>query len=382
MEATTLPDTDVPDSALYRESNWNIFSSEYWFPTQASSYAGEINFLYMGIFWISLFFFVGIIASMIYFCIKYRRKGKEINPLPSPSHNTAIEILWSVLPSILLVWIFYEGATGYFDMRIPKEDVEEIHVMASQFNWLFTYPDGDSSAELHLVLDRPTKLIMQSKDVLHSMYIPAFRQKMDIVPGRYTYAYLNPIKIGQYRLACTEYCGEGHSQMRTLAEVHIDDADRKANTQWIRAKYSAWKNGEHIYNIRCSGCHKIDGQAATGPALNEVWGKKEAMHNGSVIEVNEQYIQDSIWYPEKDVVAGYGPVSKMNSFKGQLNEEDINDVIAFLKYLTDPTLVSDEPVGEASADGTPEAGGVSTPTTTPDQDAENLPASSDSGGDN
>ncbi len=93
-----------------------------------------------------------------------------------------------MLPSILLVWIFYEGATGYFDMRIPKEDAEEIHVMASQFNWLFTYPDGDSSAELHLVLDRPTKLVMQSKDVLHSMYIPAFRQKMDIVPGRYTYA--------------------------------------------------------------------------------------------------------------------------------------------------------------------------------------------------
>ena len=218
--------------------------------------------------------------------------------------------------------------------------------MASQFNWLFTYPDGDSSAELHLVLNRPTKLIMQSKDVLHSLYIPAFRQKMDIVPGRYTYTYLQPNMEGQYRLACTEYCGEGHSQMRTMAQVHIDDASRKADTQWIRAKYPAWKNGQHIYNINCSGCHKVDGKAATGPALNDIWGKKEALHNGSVVDVNEQYVQDSIWFPEKDVVAGYGPVSKMNSFKGQLDEKDVNDVIAFLKYLKDPSLVSDTPIGE------------------------------------
>ena len=345
-EATTLPDTGVPESALHRESNWNIFGSEYWFPEQASSYAGDIDFLYMAIFWISLFFFAGILAAMIYFCIKYRRRGTEINPEPSPSHNTAIEILWSVLPSILLVWIFYEGATGYFNMRIPREDAEEIHVMASQFNWLFTYPDGDSSAELHLVAGQPTKLVMQSKDVLHSLFIPAFRQKMDIVPGRYTYAYLMPTKTGQYRLSCTEYCGEGHSQMRTLCEVHKDNATRKASTQWIRGKYSAWQNGQRLYNIHCSGCHKINGVAATGPALNDLWGKKEALHNGTTIDVDEQYIQDSIWFPEKDVVAGYGPVSKMNSFKGQLDEEDVNDVIAFLKYLKDPSLVSDTPIDE------------------------------------
>ena len=347
VEATTLPGTEVPESALHREGTSNIFAEGYWFPEQASQAAGEVDFLYMAIFWISLVFFVAIVASMVYFVIKYQRKGKEINPLPSPSHNTAIEILWSVLPSILLVWIFYEGATGYFDAQIPREDAEEIHVMASRYNWLFTYPDGDSSDELHLVLDRPTKLIMQSKDVLHSLFIPAFRQKMDVVPGRYTYAYMMPTKIGKYRLACAEYCGEGHSRMRTMAQVHISAEERKANTEWIRDEFPAWKNGERTYNIRCSGCHKINGVAATGPALNLLWGKgEEKLHGGGTVKVDEQYIQNSIWYPEKDVVEGYGPVSKMNSFKGMLNEEDINDVIAFLKYLNDPTSVSEKSLGE------------------------------------
>jgi cytochrome c oxidase subunit 2 len=355
VEATTLPDTTVPDSALERVGTSNPFATEYWFPEQASSFASDIDSLYMGIFWISLVFFIGIVGSMLYFIVKYQRKGDVIAPEPSPSHNTAIEILWSVLPSILLVWMFYEGATGYFDMRTPKEDAEEIHVMASRYNWLFTYPDGDSSSELHLVMDRPTKLILQSKDVLHSFFVPAFRQKMDIVPGRYTYAYIMPTKPGQYRLSCTEYCGQGHSKMRTMAEVHTSDEDRKANTVWIRADHKPWENGQRTYNIQCSGCHKINGEAATGPALNLLMGKsEEKLHGGGTVPVNDQYIQDSIWYPEKHVVEGYGPVSKMNSFKGQLSEEDVNDVIAFLKYLNDPNSVGSEPAGETPASESPD----------------------------
>ena len=328
-------DTTTPDEAMVHEGS-------YWFPRQASEFAAEVDFLNYAIFWISTIFFAAICGVMFYFCWKYRRKGGVIDPQPSSSHNTAIEILWSVLPSIILVWIFYYGAESYFEMRIPREDAEEIQVTASRWNWLFTYPDGDTSAELHLVVDRPVKLVMRSDDVLHSMFIPAFRQKMDIVPGRYTYAYLTPSDIGQYRLACTEYCGREHSKMGTLCEVHPDDQHRKDNTQWIEEEWKPWKNGERIYKINCSGCHKVDGQAATGPALNTIWG--DSAHrdmNGRTFTVDENYVRESIYNPDAVVVEGYGPVTKMNSFQGKLSDKDVDYVIAYLKELKNGDVTAD-----------------------------------------
>ncbi len=334
-EAISLDGTKVPLDSLVRNPDLssNPFSTSYWFPKQASSYAHEVDYLYMAIFWISFIVFVAIIGVMIYFCIKYRRKDGVINPQPSSSHNTAIEILWSVLPSILFVWMFYEGASSYFDMRIPREDAEEIQVTAKQFAWVFTYPDGDQSSELHLVRDKPVKLILQSEDVLHSFFVPAFRQKMDIVPGRYTYAYIEPILEGQFRLSCNEYCGTGHSKMKTMCEVHPTEQDRKDNTKWIISDHSPEENGKRIYQIQCSGCHKVNGEKATGPALNTIWGTDEKLMSGKTVKVDEQYVLDSIMQPEKDVVEGFGPVTKMNSFKGILNQEDVNHVIAYLKQL-------------------------------------------------
>ena len=338
--------TGVPESALKHQG-------DFWFPRQASEFAPDVDFLYYGIFWISAVFFVAIVAFMIYFCIKYRRRNGVIDPQPSSAHNTTLEIAWSVLPSVLLVWMFWYGAEGFFNMRVPRADAEEIQVTAARWNWVFTYPDGDSSSELHLVNNRPTKLVMQSTDVLHSMFIPAFRQKVDIVPGRYTYAYLTPNMEGEFRLACTEYCGQGHSKMRTLCKVHASPEARKADTQWIKAEHPPWENGERTYKINCSGCHKIEG-AGTGPQFTGLWGKEggEEMMDGEMIPVDENYIQESIWYPEKKVVKGYGPVSKMNSFKGKLSAEDITEVIAFLKYLNDPKAVSAEPAAGDGAEDT------------------------------
>lgn len=334
-EAISLDGTTVPESSLVRDPSLsgNPFATEYWFPQKASSYAGEVDFLYMAIFWVSLVFFVAIVGVMIYFCIKYRRKGGVIDPQPSSSHNTAIEILWSVLPSIILVWFFYQGAATYFDMRVPRPDSEEIQVTAKQYGWIFTYPDGDQTSELHLVRDKPVILKMQSEDVLHSFFVPAFRQKMDIVPGRYTYAYIDPILEGQYRLSCNEYCGTGHSKMKTMCEVHVSEEDRKINTKWIPSDHMPWENGKRIYQIQCSGCHKVNGEKATGPALNAIWGENEILMNGETVKVDDDYVLSSIWYPEKDIVQGYGPVTKMNSFKGILNQTDVNHVIAYLKKL-------------------------------------------------
>jgi cytochrome c oxidase subunit 2 len=341
----SLDGTEIPEHALKENGGSAFWSSSYHFPESASTFAPQVDFLYMGIFWISTAFFVGIIGTMVYFVFKYRRLGNEINPLPSPSHNTGIEILWSVLPSILLAWMFFEGANGYFKMRAPLEVEEEIQVKASQFNWEFTYPDGDKSNELHLVLDRKTQLVMYSSDVLHSLFVPAFRQKMDVVPGRYTYFYIEPNKLGTYRLTCTEYCGNEHSEMKTIAKVHLNDAARKSSTEWIKAEHAPWEYGKRLYQINCSGCHKIDGTAATGPPLNETWGAGERkLADGTSVKVDYDYVLNSIYAPESQIVEGYA--NKMPSFKGKLKEEDVNAIVQFLKYLKDPSSVSSDPIGD------------------------------------
>ena len=344
--------TSVPDHSLARPdgASGNWFSSEYWFPEAASNFTPNVDWLFMFIFWVSLIFFAAIVGFMIHFCIKYRRKDGNLEVEPSSSHNTNLEIAWSVGPSILLVIMFWYGAEGFFDMRVPRDDAEEIQVTASRWNWKFTYPDGDSSAELHLVNNRPTVLVMQSQDVLHSMYIAAFRQKVDIVPGRYTYAYLEPNKEGEFRLACTEYCGQKHSKMRTMVTVHADDKRRKEDTKWIESEYAPWENGQRIYMINCSGCHSKTEQAGTGPGFGNLWGKgEESLMGGKKVKVDEQYIYNSIMEPNKDIVEGYGPVSKMNSFKGRLFQKDVDYIIAYLKYLEDPESVKKET-------GTEEAG--------------------------
>ena len=311
------------------------FDSAYWFPEQASEFAHRSDNLFMWISYISLVFFIIIVVVMVAFVWKYRRRpGHE--PQPSPSHSTGLEIFWSVIPSIILAWIFFEGASGYFEIRVPTDDAEEIYVTASRWNWNFRYPNGDMSPELHLVDGKPVKLIMQSTDVLHSMFISAFRQKMDIVPGRYTYAYLKPSKIGKFRLACTEYCGTEHSRMRTLCQVHPDEETRRTSTEWIRAEHKPYENGQRLFQMNCSGCHKVDGTAATGPALNLLWGKdQEELINGEKVDVTEEYIRESILKPDAKIVAGYGPVSKMNSFEGKLTEDQIIDLITYIKYLSD-----------------------------------------------
>ena len=339
----------VPEHVLHRNiETTNPFSGAYWFPEQASTFAAGVDDLYMYIFWVSLWFFVAIVAVMVYFCFRYQRKNGVIDPQPSPSHNTNIEILWSVLPSILLVYMFVRGAETFWEMKVPKTNSEEIQVIAYKYGWQFVYPNGDTTSELHLVQHQPVVLKMQSKDVLHSFFVPAFRQKQDIVPGRYTTAYIEPNKIGEYRLSCNEYCGDGHSKMRTACIVHPDAKHRQVNTEWKTEEYPAWENGEHLYTIHCAGCHNINGTAGTGPALNLTWNRQGKTAGGEAFTADENYIKTSILEPSDKIVDGFGAegsISKMNSFKGVLDDApggDIDHIIAYLKYLQDPNSVSNE----------------------------------------
>jgi cytochrome c2 len=228
------------------------------------------------------------------------------------------------------------------------DSAEEIQVTAKQFAWIFTYPDGDASTELHLVQDRPVRLVLRSDDVLHSFYVAAFRQKKDIVPGRYTEAYIVPTMLGKYRLACTEYCGDGHSRMRTLCEVHVDDAERKAKTLWLNTEHTPVENGERLFNMNCAGCHDINGAVKTGPALNLVWGKQERLVGGSTVLVDENYFLESLENPDAKVVEGFGPKSQMQTFAGKFKPEEIDFLIAYIKKINNVAGAEDTGTSAAS----------------------------------
>ncbi len=319
------------DGYEYQDGDYR--PGDYWFPEKASTFAGEVDWLFYFIFWVCVFFFVIIIGVMIGFVVKFRKRPGHEAPIPSPSHNTTLEILWSVLPSFLLVFMFVAGTSGYFKQRIPPDDAYEIYVEASQFSWAFETEEGDITQDLHLVVNQPFRLKMQSKDVLHSMFVPAFRQKMDVVPGRFAEFWVTPTKEGTFRLYCTEYCGDGHSLMARTVHVHKDWKTFRENVLWDPDTKTPEENGERLYKINCAGCHTIDGSAKTGPSFLGLWGREESMIDGSTKLVDEQYVIDSIWEPQKDVVAGYGPRSQMASFKGKISEKEINYIIEYLKTL-------------------------------------------------
>ena len=323
----------------------------YWFPEQASTFGQDLDWLYMLIFWVSLAFFAGMIGAMVYFVLKYRhRPGHE--PEKSPSHNTALEIAWSVLPSFLLIWFFVDGARGFFDMRITPGDCEQIQVVAKQFDWTFYYPDGDStpmSSGLHLVRNRPVEFVLESNDVLHSFFIPAFRQKQDVVPGRYTYVWAKPIKTGTFRLYCSEYCGESHSGMKSIVVVHETEAERKEATNYDWKGNSPRDNGERLFNMQCAGCHNPTDVKKTGPGLGGIWGKNETLDDGSSVLVDDNYFRESILEPNAKIVSGYARPSQMQNFTGKLSDQQILWLRIYTKSLSNITETIEEPVDPDAA---------------------------------
>lgn len=325
-EAASDVPTVFPNAPEYQ---WG----DYFFPVQASDFASQVDFLYWAILWISTFFFVIIVGLMVYFVIKYRRRPGHEKALPSSSHNTPLEIAWSVLPGIILVWMFVTGAKGFFEMRVPPESAEDVWVTAQQYQWTFTYPNGDMTPNidgLHLVANRPVKFTMESRDVLHSFFIPAFRQKQDVVPGRYTYVWVNPTKPGVYRLYCTEYCGDNHSLMKTNVHVWATEEERNEATEWDWPNKKPEENGERLFNIHCAGCHNLNGERGTGPALNGIYGKEESLLSGTRL-VDDNYIRESIYEPNREIVSGFNKPSQMTSFQGKIDDEQMKWLILFLK---------------------------------------------------
>ena len=224
---------------------------------------------------LSMFFFFLIVALMVLFVIRYRRRP-GFDPGESPDHNTPLEIFWSVIPLGLVIGIFYYSFIGYLWLRTaPRNPAYEIYVTGQKWTWSFKYPNGYVDPNLHVPVDESVKLTMQSQDVIHSLFIPAFRVKMDVVPGRYTTTWFKAIEVGEYDLECTEYCGTGHSDMLAKVIVHPSEDDYK---NWLRKmdedqqKLSPVDAGRAIVTRLCSVCHTVDGTAKIGPSFKGIWG--------------------------------------------------------------------------------------------------------------
>ena len=304
------------------------------FPEPSSTNASQVDNLFYFILAVSVFFFAVIVAVMGLFLVKYReRPGVTVQP--SPAHNNLLEVGWTIVPGVFVGAIFFWGFVTYIDMRQPPDETYEIIVTAKMWSWSFTYPNGHIDNNLHVPADRPVKLVMSSDDVIHSLYVPAFRLKMDVIPGRYSTAWFEAEKPGDYTLFCAEYCGTKHSNM--LAKVIVHSAgDFEA---WLENAANFMENvtpavaGEILYQRRgCAQCHSIDGTAKVGPTFLDVFGSQQPLADGSAVMVDENYIRESILEPQAKVRAGYKPV--MPTYQGQLKNEEVSALIAFIKSLS------------------------------------------------
>jgi len=325
-------------------------SGTFWLPEQASTTAGKVDFLFYFIFWISVFFFVLIVGLMLMFVLRFKRRDSD-QAEESPHHNLPLEILWTVIPIILVIIIFVMGFKSYLETATPAQNAYEILVKGQKWNWFFTYPNGYTDSELHVPLDRPVRLTLTSEDVIHSLFIPAFRIKMDAVPGRYNSTWFQATKPGQYPLLCTEYCGTGHSDMLSWCVVHEAGEFEK----WLQeagdflSTLSPADAGERLYQIKgCKQCHSVDGSAMVGPTFQGLYGATRNFKDGGSLAAEENYIRESVLEPLARVVTGYEPV--MPTYQGKVTDAEITALIAYIKKLSGISDVAEE-TGETEGTG-------------------------------
>jgi cytochrome c oxidase subunit 2 len=303
-------------------------------PPSASSTAHGPDKMFYAVLGLSIFFFIGITIAVVYFTIKYRhRPGHKAEP--SPAHHDVLEITWTIIPTIMCVFLFVYGWRTYLDNSLVPETKAEnqVYVVGSKWSWNFRYYNGVEEPVLHAPLGEPVKLIITSTDVLHSIFVPAFRIKQDAVPRRYTYAWFYPTRTGIFRFYCTEYCGTDHSLMKTRVVVHgaadyrrfLDDAYAS------RQSLSGAPLGASVYEKKgCMGCHSIDGSPRLGPTWKGSFGTQITLADGSKVTVDEAYLHKAIVSPSAEGRSGM-PIGSMPATP--LSEKEIEGVIEYIKSL-------------------------------------------------
>lgn len=315
------------------------------FPEQASTIAARVDALYFFLVAVS-FFFIGLIFFLIiYFAVKYRRRSEDDPVPPKIDADLRLELFWTLVPLGITMVIFVWGASLYFTLSHPPQEALEIFVVGRQWMWKFQHPDGQQEInELHVPLGRPVKLMMATQDVIHSFFVPAFRVKQDVVPGRYTTTWFEPTKPGDFHLFCAEYCGTLHSGMIGRVVVleprqyeawlsgSLESPRTAAGTPAsARPEGSLAAQGEKLFQrLGCETCHRRDVQGI-GPVLTNLFGKEVRLQDGRTVKADESYLRESILNPQAKITAGFQPV--MPSFQGQVREEEIQQLIAYIKSL-------------------------------------------------
>lgn len=323
-------------------------------PEQASTFAWQVDALFVYILLICLVFGLGSVAAVVYFALKYREKQKFA--VPDPIHGSdLLEIVWTGIPFVLAMTIFAFGTVVFYNLYSMPADAMEVYVVGKQWMWKFQHSTGQREInELHIPVGRKVKLTMTTEDVLHDVYIPAFRTKADVVPGRYTHIWFEATKPGKYRLYCAEYCGLNHSGMGGWVYV----MEQRDFDNWLSGNATAQspvEAGRELFEakLQCASCHLENG-AGRGPKLAGIVGKEVKLTTGEMVKVDEPYLRESILNSQKQVLEGYNPI--MPTFKGQVNEEQLMSLIAYIKSLSGdaalmPTTTS--PASSAPTSTTP-----------------------------
>jgi cytochrome c oxidase subunit 2 len=313
-----------------------------WFPREASTIAPRVDAFFW--FLVAVCGSVGLLVAFLlfYFSIRYRRRPWQTAPR-SPTTNIPLELFWSITPLALFMTFFVWGATLYFNAYRAPDDATVIYGQGKQWMWKFQHPEGQREInELHVPTGRAIKMLLTSEDVIHSFFVPDFRVHMDVLPERYTSVWFEPTTPGEYRLFCSQYCGTNHAGM--IGTVHVmNPADYQ---QWLnsRAEGSLALEGRKVFlKYRCLSCHSAD-ERARAPVLEDLYGSLVRLNDGRSVIADEGYLRESILYPGNKIVAGWQNI--MPSFKGQVSEEEIVELIAFVRALRHgqtPVRVEDFP---------------------------------------
>jgi cytochrome c oxidase subunit 2 len=353
-----------------------------WFEDAAKSNSGAARIgdeLFMYIFWLSVAWFVFLMGLTFYFVVRYRRiPGRKLSR--SPAHHTPLEIAWTVVPTLFLVYIFFKGFWGYADALVAPSNAEVINLKAQKWAWRMTYPNGAESPDttrftykdeqgntvtsaadapiFYAPAGKPVQLRMSSIDVIHSFWIPDFRTKFDVFPNRYTAYWFEAKEPGDHVIFCAEYCGDLHSEMYAVLRV-LPEPEYRAK---IEGMVIPWPEGpvavgKVLHKTKgCVACHSVDGSPNTGPTWKGSWGKEHEFEGGAKAVVDANYVRESVLVPAAKIVKGFP--NQMVSYQGQLNDRELDALIAYIESLGDnppaPGAGHGEAGGDGAAPGTPE----------------------------
>jgi cytochrome c oxidase subunit 2 len=305
------------------------------FPAAASEHASQVDALYLFLLLVSVIFTGLIAAAILWFSLKYRRGNKQADRRDVGGTHYLLEAVWTLVPGAIALGIFYWGATLYVAAANSPANALEIQVVGKQWMWKIQHPSGRREInELHVPVGRPVRLNMISEDVIHSMYLPVFRIKRDVLPGSYSSCWFEPTTTGQFHLFCAEYCGTNHSRMTGVITV-LEPAEYEAWLAGRQTNETPVQAGFRLFaEFRCNSCHLPGGAQGRCPPLEELYGHEVKLRDGSTVTANDDYLRESILRPQAKIVAGFEPL--MPAYESQLNEEQIMQLLAYLRSLAHP----------------------------------------------